>query len=96
MGKVVIDYGGWGQVRAAAVRGTLPIVQDMAADMRRYAPVLSGELVDTIRVEPGTAVHRIVIGDVAGGVDYHLYQEFGTSRMAAQPFIRPAVYQKRG
>jgi hypothetical protein len=96
MGSVIIDYGGLGRVKAEAVRGCLPIVEDMADDMRRYAPVLSGELVASIRVEPGSAVHRIWIGDVAGGVDYHLYQEFGTSVMAAQPYIRPAVYQKRG
>jgi len=96
MGSVIINYGGLGEVRAEAARGCLFIVEAMADDMRRYAPVLSGELVASIRVEPGAVVHRIWIGDVAGGVDYHLYQEFGTSVMAAQPYIRPAVYQKRG
>jgi hypothetical protein len=96
MGSVIISYGGLGRVRAEAVNGCLFLVEDMADDMRRYVPVLSGDLVATIRVEPGSVVHRIWIGDVAGGVDYHLYQEFGTSVMAAQPYIRPAVYQKRG
>lgn len=96
MSRVTIDRNGMEQVRIAAVRGTLVIAEEMAADMRRYAPVESGDLVATIRVEPGDPIHRIWIGDVAGGVDYHLYQEFGTSVMVAQPYIRPAVYQKRG
>ena len=96
MSTVIIDRNGMEQVRIAAVRGTLQLTEDMAGDMRRYAPVDQGDLVASIRVDPGSAVHRIWIGDVAGGVDYHLYQEFGTSVMAAQPYIRPAVYQRRG
>lgn len=96
MSSVIINRNGMGQVRVAAVRGTLKLAEDMAEDMRRYAPVEFGELRASVRVDPGSAVHRIWIGDVAGGVDYHLYQEFGTSVMAAQPYIRPAVYQRRG
>lgn len=96
MSTVIIDRNGMEQVRIAAVRGTLQLAEDMADDMRRYAPVDQGDLVASIRVDPGSVVHRIWIGDVAGGVDYHLYQEFGTSVMAAQPYIRPAVYQRRG
>jgi len=96
MSSVIIDRDGIEALRIACVRGTLWVAEDMADDMRRYAPVDTGELVATIRVEPGSVVNRIWIGDVAGDVDYHLYQEFGTSVMAAQPYIRPAVYQKRG
>lgn len=33
---------------------------------------------------------------VADGVEYGLYQEMGTSRMAAHPFMRPAVEAVRG
>jgi HK97 gp10 family phage protein len=96
MARVVLDRNGLGQVRVAAVQGTRWVADEIADDMRRYAPVETGELVATIRVETYGSLHRIWIGDVAGGVDYHLYQEFGTSVMAAQPYIRPAVYQKRG
>jgi HK97 gp10 family phage protein len=28
---------------------------------------------------------------VSDGVEYGVYQEFGTSKMAAQPFMRPAI-----
>ena len=96
MAAIVLSPSGLGQVRIAAVQGTRFLADEMADDMRRYAPVETGELVATIRVETFGELHRIWIGDVAGGVDYHLYQEFGTSVMAAQPFIRPAVYQRRG
>jgi HK97 gp10 family phage protein len=96
MAAIVLDRNGLGQVRIAVVQGTRFIADEMAGDMRRYAPVETGELKATIRVETFGELHRIWIGDVAGGVDYHLYQEFGTSVMAAQPFIRPAVYQRRG
>ena len=79
--------------RAYAYRDRL--AEDIAADSRRYAPVLSGELRASIRTVLGGRVARIWWGDVAADVNYHLYQEFGTSRMAAQPYIRPAVYQYR-
>lgn len=73
------------------------IVQPMAQDMRRFAPYLTGALYRSIRSERVAAgLHRIWAGDVAAGVDYHLHQEYGTSKMAAQPYIRPAVYQRRG
>ena len=95
MSRVIIDRNGMGQVRVAAVQGCFKVAEAIAEDAVRYVPVLSGELRASIRVERGSAVHRIWFGDVAAGVDYHLYQEFGTSVMAAQPYIRPAVYQYR-
>jgi HK97 gp10 family phage protein len=94
--RVVMNPGGVAAVHAEANALGPRAAELMAEDMRRYVPVETGDLVATIRVEPGSPVTRIVIGDVAGGVDYHLYQEFGTSVMDAQPYIRPAVFQYRG
>lgn len=94
---IVPDSSGYGDLRAAAIAYRDRLTEEMAGDMRRYAPVLSGDLRGTIRTQlGGPAVARIWIGDVAAGIDYHTYQEFGTSRMDAQPYIRPAVYQYRG
>jgi HK97 gp10 family phage protein len=95
MSRVIIDRNGMGQLRVAAVQGSFKVAQAIAADATRYVPVDSGELRASIRVERGAVVHRIWFGDVAAGVDYHLYQEFGTSVMQAQPYIRPATYQYR-
>lgn len=78
-----------------------PITEDVARDMRRFVPVLSGDLKATIRVEFHDGEGRVYFGDVAGIhgraviVDYHLYQEFGTSKMGAQPYARPALYMER-
>jgi HK97 gp10 family phage protein len=93
--RVILDRPGLIAVEAESVDAARLAADLMAQDMRRYVPVDTGELKASIRVEdiPGGA--RISIGDVAAGVDYHLYQEFGTSIMAAQPYIRPAVYQYR-
>lgn len=93
--RVRIVASGMADLQAAADEYAGSLAEDIADDMERLAPVLSGDLKDTIRVEHGAPVTRIWIGDVAAGVDYHLYQEFGTSKMAAQPFIRPAVYRRR-
>lgn len=86
---------GVAEVQHAAGRYGGELAEDIAADERRLVPVLSGALRATIRVEHGSPVTRIWVGDTAAGIDYHLYQEFGTSIMDAQPFIRPAVYRRR-
>lgn len=95
--RVTISGAGVSQIQAAANRVRDRLTEAIAADSRRYVPVLSGDLRGSIRTDlGGAAVARIWYGDVAAGIDYHVYQEFGTSRMAAQPYIRPAVYQYRG
>lgn len=70
-------------------------------DAKRYVPVDTGALQDTIRHEIvpapgdfGVELH-VIAGDDNRGVDYPAYVENGTSRMAAQPFLRPAVEQRR-
>lgn len=73
-----------------------PLTEMIAADMRRYVPVDTGDLLETIRTEFPEHGHGLIwFGDIAEGVDYHLYVEYGTSRMAAEPYARPAAYQKR-
>lgn len=76
---------------------TRPVTEAVAGDMRRYVPVLSGALRSTIHTEYLSAARegRVWFGDVDAGVDYHLYQEYGTSRMDAQPYARPALYRTR-
>lgn len=62
-------------------------VVDIAKD---NAPVLSGALRDSIHVESDGDDHAVVVG-----VDYGAFVEFGTSRMAAQPYLGPAVAKVR-
>lgn len=81
--------------RAVDARLVHPITDEIEADMKRYVPVLSGDLRSTIRAEHGDGYGRVWFGDVGRDIDYHLYVEFGTSKMDAQPFARPALYQRR-
>ena len=36
------------------------------------------------------------VGYIGSNLDYAVYQEFGTRKMAAQPFLRPAIEIQRG
>ena len=68
------------------------LVQATAKDI---APVDTGRLRDSIRAKVGKR-NGEVIGSVGTNVEYAPYQEFGTTRMLPQPFLRPALlYKKR-
>jgi len=51
------------------------------------APVDTGALRNSI----SAGFFRSLLWHVGDGVEYGIYQELGTSRMAAQPFMVPAV-----
>jgi hypothetical protein len=94
--RVVVSGRGMAELRSATDRQAIhPITDAVAADARRYVPVLSGALRGTIRAEHNVGNGRVWCGDVPR-VDYHLYQEYGTSRMGAQPYMRVSLFQKRG
>lgn len=63
------------------------IIPEVIDDMKKLAPVDTGELRDSI--EPG-GKNRINIG-----AKHAAHVEFGTEHMAAQPFVRPALYRRR-
>lgn len=52
-----------------------------------YAPVDIGTLMNSIEVDEVTELEATI----APHVDYAEHQEFGTSRMAAHPYMRPAI-----
>lgn len=67
------------------------LADDVANDARRMAPVRSGHLRSSITAQP-------VEGDsvkITADADYSAFVELGTRHMAAQPFLRPALYRKR-
>lgn len=63
------------------------IAFDIAAEAKILAPWKTGALSGSINMK------KINSGEywVQDGVDYGLYQEMGTYKMAAHPFLRPAV-----
>jgi HK97 gp10 family phage protein len=77
------------------------LADDVASDAQRLAPVETGDLASTIRVlDRGRKSVKIAVGGIKGKitgetVDYHMYVEEGTSKMKAQPYMRPALYRYR-
>jgi HK97 gp10 family phage protein len=76
-------------------RGLRSGLEEAGAEIERYAksivPVRTGFLRSSIfhRASPT----QLAVGAAA---PYALYVEFGTRRMAARPYIRPAVFAKIG
>lgn len=83
-----IDPGAWAQIHQLAEQARKNVLGDIAADARRFVPVDTGELRSSIRVDDTTA-------EVVADAEHAGYVELGTSRMAAQPYLRPALYKRR-
>ena len=66
---------------AAGQAAVLALSEDVAGTARAMVAVDTGETEDSIQITPE--------GVVAGGAA--IYLEFGTYKMAAQPFMRPAA-----
>jgi HK97 gp10 family phage protein len=67
------------------------LVQRTAKDM---SPVDTGYLKRSIQRKTGKRGGEVV-GAVSTTTEYAIYQEFGTSRMVAQPFMFPALDKNR-
>lgn len=70
------------------------VVDKVAFDAKKLAPFRTGFLRDHIT---GSVKRRrsFVEGRILSSADYSIYQEFGTSRHSAQPFMRPAFIQNQ-
>jgi len=95
--EFIPDHAGLAATREAAERECVrPLTEAILGDSQRYVPVLSGDLRASGHTEydgDGTT-GRVVYGE--GLPDGRaVYQELGTSRMDAQPYLRPAAYQVR-
>lgn len=75
------------RVAADVIRAT---VADIEADARQRVPVDTGALRDSIK---GRVINQQSGEVTAGGgdVDYAGYVEYGTVKMAAQPYMHPAA-----
>lgn len=88
------------KVIRAAVRQGANIIKDKA---KRYVPVDKGDLRDSIKVSGARAQKGVIAFRIrptknkqkGKSVFYGYFQEFGTSKMAAHPFMRPA-YDEAG
>lgn len=61
------------------------------ATAKQVAPKRTGYMANNISVEPVKKTATSVTGTVNAKADYSSFVEFGTYKMAAEPFMRPAV-----
>jgi HK97 gp10 family phage protein len=78
------------RAQASALRAGAAVVELRAKD---YAPVDTGALMNSIAVDDPVTPTAAFIGP---SVEYAVHVEFGTVKMAAQPFLRPALDQHEG
>lgn len=91
--RIVWDSSAQAEIDRAVDRMLDGLLDDIAADAKRGAPVDTGRLragIENLGVQDGTGR----VGTT--GIDYGVYVEKGTRRAPAQPFLRPALYQRRG
>lgn len=75
------------------IRGSQQLLDGYATSIEAAAksncPVRTGRLRDSIEIRNDGPTARLIGTDLY----YAIYVEKGTSRMAAQPFLRPALYR---
>ena len=72
---------------ATVSKALLTLGYRVEGDAKQFAPVDTGALRNSINTEQVNAM-TVHIQD---GVEYGIYQELGTRKMKAQPFMIPAV-----
>lgn len=79
-------------VEAHARAGVKRVADRIAATARSLVAYDTGALHDTIHSTSVAIGHeaQVIAGDEEEGVDYAGYQEYGTYKMAAHPFMGPA------
>lgn len=93
MASIRMNTSNLEQVLREASRGArLSIAQDILDDAKASAPVDTGALRDSGYLEEDGVSGDIRIGFT---VNYASYVEFGTSKMRAQPYLRPAAAKRR-
>lgn len=78
-------------VAAKAALYVAKAAHDIEAHAKDRAPVDTGFLKNSIAARQEAPLAWVV----EVGADYGIYQEFGTRRMAARPYLIPAVEQVR-
>lgn len=79
-------------VRNASTEAVINVLERMKEDAEALVPFRTGKLWKSIDYSVEQVPSNIgpIVGELFANTDYAQYVEFGTSRMAAQPFIRPA------
>ncbi|MCG4283880.1 HK97 gp10 family phage protein [Lacticaseibacillus chiayiensis] len=76
------------EAASSAMKTTTGQVQ---AQAKQIAPKRTGFMANNISVDPIQRTASSVTGTIDAKADYSSFVEFGTYKMSAEPFIRPAV-----
>lgn len=91
----VLEFNKFPEIARKLPRETAQIVAETALAIETHAklfvPVDTGNLRNSIQAQEESATQWVV----ATGVEYAEYVEFGTSRMAARPYMTPAAERER-
>ena len=108
---ITITFNRFPEIAAKLPRETSDVVRKTAfyveADAKQKAPFETGNLRNSIQthMEPSATEAVIDIAEnrapgssatSATAAEYGVYQEFGTSKMAAHPYMTPAAEANRG
>ncbi len=96
MARVDLDMSGFAKCKVKVLTAVEKIPLEVGVDAERNAPVRTGALALSVGVDKVSEnTWTIHAAGGAGGRFYAAYVEMGTSKMRAQPFLRPACYQRR-
>lgn len=88
--EVLDAFSGFNGRLTGAVASSLgDSVNAIAGIAQTYAPVRTGALRDSIHTEQSGPMSFNLVADI----NYAVYVEYGTVRMLARPFLRPAVIE---
>lgn len=85
-----------GEISLAARAVTSRYTDLIVKEAKRLVPVDTGRLRDSITADTqGEASRTVATGDIVADAPYAGFVEFGTVRMAPQPYMRPALAKYR-
>ena len=88
--KVIMNSAGMQELKEKAQLFLATIAENVRVEAQDIVPVRTGQLRDSIEVFDGDDKNEKLIGSVT--TTYALFVELGTSRMDAQPYLRPALF----
>lgn len=69
-------------------------LQDVEKEAKSLAPIRTGFLRDNISSLGTSIANDVIKGSVASAAQYSSFLEFGTIKMSAKPFLKPALENK--
>ncbi|HBY46024.1 MAG TPA: hypothetical protein DEU95_06285 [Chloroflexi bacterium] len=80
------------QIHEQTARAMDAVLSDATASAQRSAPIDTGALKNSITFKPAVKTGGALVGSFGSyDIGYAIYQEMGTYRMAARPYLRPAA-----